>query len=137
MSAQNENEDVRRTSSEIDKKPSLGLRSRKRRQNPQHSRIHTCLPYTSLETTFYPDRQESRDIGFLYQPQEQAVPTLLEPLDGLSSTAAAALRKNLRIYPTRRRTFQLYPIPCRARAGHLRPTISEREGFGGILAHSR
>ena len=77
MSAQNENEDVRRTSSEIDK-PSLGLRSRKRRQNPQHSRIHTCLPYTSLETTFYPDRQESRDIGFLYQPQEQAVPDSIE-----------------------------------------------------------
>jgi hypothetical protein len=37
-SAQNGNEDVQRTSSEIDKKPSFGLRLRKRRQDPQHSK---------------------------------------------------------------------------------------------------
>jgi hypothetical protein len=41
--------------------------------------------------------------------QEQAFPDPVESLDGLSSTAAAAFRKNLRIYTTRRRTFQLPP----------------------------
>jgi hypothetical protein len=122
-SAQNGNEDVRRTSSG--------------RQDPHHSKIHTCLPYTSLEATFYPDRQESQYTGLHYQPQEQAVPDFIETLDGLSSAATTALRKNLLIYPTRRRTFQLYPIPYRAWAGYLRPTIGERVGFGGISASSR
>jgi hypothetical protein len=56
---------------------------------------------------------------------------------GLSSTAAAAaFRKNLRIYPTRHRDFQLYLIPHRARARPLRPATGTRKGFGGISALS-
>jgi len=102
-------------------------RGRTGRQDKTHNirRIHTCLPYTSLETTSYPDRQEPQHTGFHHQPQGQALPDFVKSLDGLSSTTAAALRNNLRLYPTRCRIFQLYPIPYRARAGHLRSTIGE------------
>jgi hypothetical protein len=59
--------------------------------------IHTCLPYTPPEATSYPDRQEPRHTGLRHQPQEQALPDPVKTLDGLSSIAAAAFRKNLRI----------------------------------------
>jgi hypothetical protein len=72
-------------------------------------RIHTRLPYTSLEITSCPDRQEPQHTGLHHQPQEQTLPDPIETLDGLSSTAAAAVRKNLRIHTTRRGTFQLHP----------------------------
>jgi len=64
-----------------------------------------CLPYTSLETTSYPDRQEPQYTGLHHQSQEQALPDLVKALGGLSSAIAAALRKNLRIHTTRRSSF--------------------------------
>ena len=113
-------------------------RSDRGKEHKTHNirRIHTCLPYTSLETTSYPDRQEPQHTGLYHQPQEQALPEPVETLDGLSSTAVADFRKNLRIYPTRHRAFQLHLIPYRARTRPLRPATGKREGFGGILALS-
>jgi len=115
---------------------SEGAQKNRKRGQDNIRRIHTCLPYTSLETTSYPDRQEPQHTGPHHQPQEQALPDIVKTLDGLSSTTSAALRKNLRLYPTRRRTFQLSSIPYRARPGHLRPASGKRKGFGDISALS-
>ncbi|KAF8847945.1 hypothetical protein BDZ45DRAFT_302733 [Acephala macrosclerotiorum] len=56
---------------------------------------------------------------------------LLEALDRLSNTITA-LRKSLRIHPSRRRIFQLYSIPQRAWPRSLRPATREQEGLGNI-----
>jgi hypothetical protein len=82
------------------------------KENTTHSirRIHTCLPYTSLETTSCTDSQEPQHTGLYHQPQEQALPDRIKALDGLSSIAAAAFRKNIQIHTTGHRTFQLHPV---------------------------
>ncbi len=112
MSAQNGSEnvrrmsdDVRRTSSEINKKRVSGSERGKEDKTHDIRRIHTRLPYPPLETPSHPDRQEPQHARLYHKPQEQALPDPVKTLDGLSSTAAAAFRKNLRIHTTKRRTF--------------------------------
>jgi hypothetical protein len=55
------------------------------------------------------------------------MPDPVETLDGLSSTAAAAFRKNLRTHTMRYRTFQFYLILHRARARPLRATGKRKD----------
>ena len=52
----NWNEDLRRTSSEIDEKRSLELRLRERRQDPQHSK-NTYVPAIQLSRNYFIYRQ--------------------------------------------------------------------------------
>ncbi|KAH8590408.1 hypothetical protein B0O99DRAFT_599057 [Bisporella sp. PMI_857] len=58
-------------------------------------RIHTCLPYTSLETTLYPGRQELQHTGLHRQPQEQTLPNAIKALDGLSQYYSSKFSKEL------------------------------------------
>jgi hypothetical protein len=76
-------------------------------------RIHTCLPYTPLEATSYPDRQESQHTGLHHQPQGQALPDPGETLDGLSDSAATTIRKSIRIHPSRYTRIRRVPLARR------------------------
>jgi hypothetical protein len=55
-SGQNKSDDVRRTSIEIDKKPSLALRSRERRQDPLHSK-NTYVPAIHVSQNRFVSRE--------------------------------------------------------------------------------
>jgi hypothetical protein len=66
-------------SNEIDKKPSLVLRSREEDKTDHIRRIPTCLPHLPLETTPYPDRQEHQYAGLITSLKNKPCPTLLMP----------------------------------------------------------
>jgi hypothetical protein len=76
-SEQSRSEDVRRTSSEIDKKPSLALRSREGRQDPQHLK-NTYVPAIHFSRNHFVSRQTRASAHKAPSP-----PDSVETLDGL------------------------------------------------------